>query len=150
VPTEPVGAQSLTIYRTSGDIVLNREQNLEFGSSETDVVDTGPNAPILSSARQSGKTIFGILGLISLSICLLFPSLLLLLDLTLFPSSGIYNCVDWPGNTRPPEGPRCLPSDRFRDSTIKPKCVNPQPTSPCRGPSLGTCSVASVWRLLSV
>ncbi|KII93715.1 hypothetical protein PLICRDRAFT_88051 [Plicaturopsis crispa FD-325 SS-3] len=51
VPAEPAGAQSLTIYRTTGDIVLN-----------------APNTPVPRTASRYGKTIYGILGLISLSL----------------------------------------------------------------------------------
>ncbi|KAH9947940.1 SacI homology domain-containing protein [Amylocystis lapponica] len=50
VPAEPVGARSLTIYRNSGDLVLNP-----------------PNTPVPVTAERSGKTIYGILGLISLA-----------------------------------------------------------------------------------
>ncbi|KAJ3490502.1 hypothetical protein NLI96_g1404 [Meripilus lineatus] len=49
VPAEPVGARSFTIYRNSGDIVLNP-----------------PNAPLPATAERSGKTIYGIMGLITL------------------------------------------------------------------------------------
>ncbi|TFY53114.1 hypothetical protein EVJ58_g9634 [Rhodofomes roseus] len=51
VPAEPVGARSLTIYRNSGDIVLN-----------------APNTPLPVTAERSGKTIYGIYGLISLAL----------------------------------------------------------------------------------
>ncbi|TFY69019.1 hypothetical protein EVG20_g3317 [Dentipellis fragilis] len=51
VPAEPVGARPLVVYRNSGDIVLD-----------------APNASIPATAKRSGKTIYGILGLISLSI----------------------------------------------------------------------------------
>ncbi|KAI0932523.1 hypothetical protein AcV5_004276 [Taiwanofungus camphoratus] len=51
VPAEPVGARSLTIYRNSGDIVLNP-----------------PNTPLPVTAERSGKTIYGIFGLISLAL----------------------------------------------------------------------------------
>ncbi|KAF8078309.1 SacI homology domain-containing protein [Lyophyllum atratum] len=46
-----VETQSLTIHRSSGDIVLNR-----------------PNAPLPIYARRSQRTIYGIVGLISLSL----------------------------------------------------------------------------------
>ncbi|KAI0728565.1 SacI homology domain-containing protein [Fomitopsis betulina] len=51
VPAEPVGARSLTIYRNSGDIVLN-----------------APNTPLPVTAERSGKTIYGIYGLVSLAL----------------------------------------------------------------------------------
>ncbi|CCM01619.1 uncharacterized protein FIBRA_03680 [Fibroporia radiculosa] len=51
VPAEPVGARSLTIYRNSGDIVLN-----------------APNAPLPHTAERSPKTIYGIFGLVSLAL----------------------------------------------------------------------------------
>ncbi|EGO02783.1 hypothetical protein SERLA73DRAFT_102758 [Serpula lacrymans var. lacrymans S7.3] len=51
VPVEPVGAQSLTIHRSTGDIVLNP-----------------PNATIPSTASRFAKTVYGILGLISLAL----------------------------------------------------------------------------------
>ncbi|OCH96696.1 hypothetical protein OBBRIDRAFT_830093 [Obba rivulosa] len=51
VPTEPIGARSLTIYRNSGNIVLNP-----------------PNTPIPKTAERSGKTIYGIFGIISLAL----------------------------------------------------------------------------------
>ncbi|KZT06321.1 uncharacterized protein LAESUDRAFT_700727 [Laetiporus sulphureus 93-53] len=51
VPAEPVGARSLTIYRNSGDIVLN-----------------APNAPLPVTAERYSKTIYGIYGLISLAL----------------------------------------------------------------------------------
>ncbi|EMD41635.1 hypothetical protein CERSUDRAFT_128571 [Gelatoporia subvermispora B] len=50
VPTEPIGARSLTIYRNSGNVVLNP-----------------PNTPVSKTAERSGKTIYGIFGLISLA-----------------------------------------------------------------------------------
>ncbi|KAH7929386.1 inositol phosphatidylinositol phosphatase [Leucogyrophana mollusca] len=50
VPVEPVGAQSLTIQRATGDIILNPS-----------------NTPVPSSAARYGKTVYGILGLISLA-----------------------------------------------------------------------------------
>ncbi|TBU64759.1 SacI homology domain-containing protein [Dichomitus squalens] len=50
VPAEPVGARSLTIYRNSGDIVLN-----------------APNTPLPTNAERSVKTIYGIYGMISLA-----------------------------------------------------------------------------------
>ncbi|OBZ79081.1 Uncharacterized protein C19F5.03 [Grifola frondosa] len=50
IPAEPVGARSLTIYRNSGDVVLN-----------------APNTPIPVTAERSGKTIYGIFGMISLA-----------------------------------------------------------------------------------
>ncbi|KAI0762688.1 SacI homology domain-containing protein [Fomes fomentarius] len=50
VPVEPVGARSLTVYRNSGDIVLN-----------------APNTPLPTSAERSAKTIYGIYGMISLA-----------------------------------------------------------------------------------
>ncbi|KAJ7655198.1 SacI homology domain-containing protein [Mycena polygramma] len=50
VPPDTVGAQSLTIHRASGEIVLNPPHSLP------------------PSARRSGKTIYGILGMISLSL----------------------------------------------------------------------------------
>ncbi|KAL6299034.1 SacI homology domain-containing protein [Sparassis latifolia] len=50
VPVEPVGARSLTIYRNSGDIVLNPL-----------------NMPLPAIAERSGKTIYGIYGMISLA-----------------------------------------------------------------------------------
>ncbi|KAI0662534.1 SacI homology domain-containing protein [Cubamyces menziesii] len=50
VPAEPVGARSLTIYRNSGDIVLN-----------------APNTPLPVTAERSPKTIYGIYGMISLA-----------------------------------------------------------------------------------
>ncbi|KAI0343986.1 hypothetical protein BDW22DRAFT_1327329 [Trametopsis cervina] len=49
VPAEPVGARSLTIYRNSGDVVLNP-----------------PNTPLAATAERSGKTIYGILGMVTL------------------------------------------------------------------------------------
>ncbi|KAI0095261.1 SacI homology domain-containing protein [Irpex rosettiformis] len=49
VPAEPVGARSLTIYRNSGDLVLNP-----------------PNTPLPASAERSGKTIYGIFGMVTL------------------------------------------------------------------------------------
>ncbi|PSR80730.1 hypothetical protein PHLCEN_2v6646 [Hermanssonia centrifuga] len=49
VPAEPVGTRSLTIYRNSGDIVLNP-----------------PNTPLPASSERSGKTIYGILGMVTL------------------------------------------------------------------------------------
>ncbi|KAI0803150.1 SacI homology domain-containing protein [Irpex lacteus] len=49
VPAEPVGARSLTIYRNSGDVVLNP-----------------PNTPLPASAERSGKTIYGIFGMVTL------------------------------------------------------------------------------------
>ncbi|GJE87726.1 SacI homology domain-containing protein [Phanerochaete sordida] len=49
VPAEPVGARSLTIYRNSGDIVLNP-----------------PNTPLPATSERSGKTIYGILGMVTL------------------------------------------------------------------------------------
>jgi len=49
VPAEPVGARSLTIYRNSGDIVLNP-----------------PNTPLPATAERSGKTIYGIIGMVTL------------------------------------------------------------------------------------
>ncbi|OJA20427.1 hypothetical protein AZE42_09470 [Rhizopogon vesiculosus] len=51
VPVEPIGAQSLTIHRATGDIVLN-----------------APNTPVPSTASRYGKTIYGILGMISLAL----------------------------------------------------------------------------------
>ncbi|KAF9817501.1 hypothetical protein IEO21_03352 [Rhodonia placenta] len=51
VPAEPVGARSLTIYRNSGDIILN-----------------APNTPLPVTAERSGKTIYGIYGTISLAL----------------------------------------------------------------------------------
>ncbi|PIL29655.1 hypothetical protein GSI_08292 [Ganoderma sinense ZZ0214-1] len=50
VPVEPVGARSLTIYRNSGDVVLN-----------------APNTPLPATAERSVKTIYGIYGMISLA-----------------------------------------------------------------------------------
>ncbi|KAI1797590.1 SacI homology domain-containing protein [Ganoderma leucocontextum] len=50
VPVEPVGARSLTIYRNSGDVVLN-----------------APNTPLPANAERSVKTIYGIYGMISLA-----------------------------------------------------------------------------------
>ncbi|KAJ7693664.1 SacI homology domain-containing protein [Mycena rosella] len=50
VPPDTVGAQSLTVHRSSGELVLNPPHSLP------------------PSARRSGKTIFGILGMISLSL----------------------------------------------------------------------------------
>ncbi|KAJ7293201.1 SacI homology domain-containing protein [Mycena rebaudengoi] len=50
VPPDTVGAQSLTIHRSSGELVLNAPHSLP------------------PSARRSGKTIYGILGMISLSL----------------------------------------------------------------------------------
>ncbi|RPD81689.1 hypothetical protein L226DRAFT_527952 [Lentinus tigrinus ALCF2SS1-7] len=50
VPVEPVGARSLTVYRNSGDIVLN-----------------APNTPIPTTSERSVKTIYGIYGMISLA-----------------------------------------------------------------------------------
>ncbi|KAI0735477.1 SacI homology domain-containing protein [Earliella scabrosa] len=50
VPVEPVGARSLTVYRNSGDIVLN-----------------APNTPLPANAERSVKTIYGIYGMISLA-----------------------------------------------------------------------------------
>ncbi|THH17404.1 hypothetical protein EW146_g3395 [Bondarzewia mesenterica] len=49
VPAEPVGARPLVVYRNSGDIVLE-----------------APNFTVPSNAKRSGKTIYGILGLIPL------------------------------------------------------------------------------------
>ncbi|KAI0044382.1 hypothetical protein FA95DRAFT_1545168 [Auriscalpium vulgare] len=51
VPAEPVGARPLVVHRNSGDIVLD-----------------SPNAPIPTSAKRSNKTVYGILGLIALSL----------------------------------------------------------------------------------
>ncbi|KIJ68632.1 hypothetical protein HYDPIDRAFT_24893 [Hydnomerulius pinastri MD-312] len=51
VPVEPLGAQSLTIHRSTGDIVLNP-----------------PNTPIPSTASRYEKTVYGILGMISLAL----------------------------------------------------------------------------------
>ncbi|KAF8898432.1 SacI homology domain-containing protein [Infundibulicybe gibba] len=50
-PIDGVHAQSLTIDRHSGDITLNR-----------------PNTPLPKHARRSPKTVYGILGLLSLSL----------------------------------------------------------------------------------
>ncbi|KAI0080005.1 hypothetical protein K474DRAFT_1616227 [Panus rudis PR-1116 ss-1] len=49
VPVEPVGARSLVIYRNSGGIVLKP-----------------PNTPLPQYAERSGKTIYGIFGMVSL------------------------------------------------------------------------------------
>ncbi|KAF9458360.1 inositol/phosphatidylinositol phosphatase [Collybia nuda] len=52
VPAEEgISTQSLTVHRSSGDIVLNR-----------------PNTPLPTQARRSPRTIYGIVGLISLSL----------------------------------------------------------------------------------
>ncbi|KAG1885664.1 SacI homology domain-containing protein [Suillus subluteus] len=51
VPVQPIGAQSLTIHRATGDIVLN-----------------APNTPVHPTASRYGKTIYGILGMISLAL----------------------------------------------------------------------------------
>ncbi|KAI6136821.1 SacI homology domain-containing protein [Pisolithus sp. B1] len=51
VPIEPLGAQSLTIHRATGDIVLNP-----------------PNKAIPSTAARYEKTVYGILGMISLAL----------------------------------------------------------------------------------
>ncbi|KAI6133244.1 SacI homology domain-containing protein [Pisolithus croceorrhizus] len=51
VPIEPLGAQSLTIHRATGDIVLNP-----------------PNKAIPSTATRYEKTVYGILGMISLAL----------------------------------------------------------------------------------
>ncbi|KAH7883796.1 SacI homology domain-containing protein [Phlebopus sp. FC_14] len=51
VPVEPVGAQSLTIQRSTGDLVLNP-----------------PNTQVAPSASRYEKTIYGILGMIPLAL----------------------------------------------------------------------------------
>ncbi|KIK96513.1 hypothetical protein PAXRUDRAFT_825876 [Paxillus rubicundulus Ve08.2h10] len=51
VPVEPLGAQSLTIRRSTGDIVLNP-----------------PNTSIPTTALRYEKTVYGILGMISLAL----------------------------------------------------------------------------------
>ncbi|KAI6005178.1 SacI homology domain-containing protein [Pisolithus orientalis] len=51
VPIEPLGAQSLTIHRATGDIVLNP-----------------PNKAVPSTATRYEKTVYGILGMISLAL----------------------------------------------------------------------------------
>ncbi|KIM67102.1 hypothetical protein SCLCIDRAFT_1210582 [Scleroderma citrinum Foug A] len=51
VPIEPVGAQSLTVHRATGDIVLNP-----------------PNKSVPLSATRYEKTVYGILGMISLAL----------------------------------------------------------------------------------
>ncbi|EAU93141.1 inositol/phosphatidylinositol phosphatase [Coprinopsis cinerea okayama7 len=48
---EGTDARNLTVHRSSGDIVLNE-----------------PQTPLPASARRSGKTVYGIMGLISLSL----------------------------------------------------------------------------------
>ncbi|KAJ6604278.1 SacI homology domain-containing protein [Mycena vulgaris] len=50
VPPDTAGAQSLTVHRSSGELVLN------------------PPHALPPSARRTGRTIFGILGMISLSL----------------------------------------------------------------------------------
>ncbi|KAJ7462751.1 SacI homology domain-containing protein [Mycena galericulata] len=50
VPPDTVGAQSLTVHRSSGELVLNPPHSLP------------------PSARRSGKIIYGILGILSLSL----------------------------------------------------------------------------------
>ncbi|KAG9314554.1 putative phosphoinositide phosphatase [Chiua virens] len=50
-PVEPLGAQSLTIHRSTGDIVLNP-----------------PNTPIPPGATRYEKTVYGIVGMISLAL----------------------------------------------------------------------------------
>ncbi|CAL1696347.1 unnamed protein product [Somion occarium] len=49
VPVEPIGARSLVIYRNSGGLVLKP-----------------PNSPLPPTAERSGKTIYGIVGMVSL------------------------------------------------------------------------------------
>ncbi|TFY83312.1 hypothetical protein EWM64_g701 [Hericium alpestre] len=51
VPAEPVGAKSLVVHRHSGDIVVDSS-----------------NGSLPFNAKRSGKTVYGILGLIQLSI----------------------------------------------------------------------------------
>ncbi|KAF8446152.1 SacI homology domain-containing protein [Boletus edulis BED1] len=50
-PVEPLGAQSLTIHRSTGDIVLNP-----------------PNTPAPPTVSRYEKTVYGILGMISLAL----------------------------------------------------------------------------------
>lgn len=68
VPAEPVGARSLTIYRNSGDIVLNRELSYMFPLS-SNKRHIAPNTPLPATSERSGKTIYGILGMVTLVMC---------------------------------------------------------------------------------
>lgn len=69
----PVGAQALSIYRGSGEIVLNREVFIHHRLSKLTKDALEPNWPIPASAQADHKTIYGILGLISLSLCASYP-----------------------------------------------------------------------------
>lgn len=74
VPLEPAGARSLTIYRNSGDIVLNRELSKPVTVRDQAFISPwllAPNTPVPVTSERSGRTIYGILGMITLAMCTL-------------------------------------------------------------------------------
>jgi hypothetical protein len=88
-PADVPGAQSLTINRNSGEITLDRGflhpfENHDKVSSEV----LGPGSRVPQRAVETGKSVFGILGLISLSSCL-FISFPLSIDVFLEFSKNI-------------------------------------------------------------
>lgn len=149
VPAEPVGARSLTIYRNSGDIVLNGTSDSLVSRCSSSSHGTAPNTPLPVTAERSGKTIYGIYGLVSLALCA--SSLLMALPNLMFHSrSRIYHSYHWAGAAWPAHGTEYLPRDRLRDPPIEPRHLGFKSASSRRRPSTGPCQVPFVLRELSV
>ena len=80
---ESASAQSLTIDRSSGLITLHREYTAHTSIS-CPLIATALNTSTPANARRSPKPVYGILGIISLSMCMLILGSISFFDIPLF------------------------------------------------------------------